>query len=174
MRIAMIIAFQDFRDEEYFIPKSIFEKEGYEVKTFSTRLGKALGSYGGVVEVDAILEDLDVNFFDAIVFCGGQGAKKYIDNEICWQIAKEALENDKILGAICIAPAILAKSGVLNGKNATVWSNPLDKSAIKILTENGAKYVEADVVKDGKIITANGPQSARKFAQEIIQALKEK
>jgi len=36
-KIAMIIAFSNFRDEEYFIPKEIFEEAGFEVKTVSTK-----------------------------------------------------------------------------------------------------------------------------------------
>ena len=170
-KIAMIIAFKDFRDEELFIPKSIFEKEGIEVKVVSTQKGKAIGSYGGVIDVELTLDEIDVSDFNGIVFVGGQGAVNYINEEKCHQIAKKALEQEKVLAAICIAPAILAESGVLKGKKATVWSSPLDKSAIKILEKNGARYEKLPVVVDRKIVTANGPQSARKFAQEIIKIL---
>ena len=83
------------------------------------------------------------------------------------------MEKQKILAAICIAPAILAKAGVLEGKNATVWSSVLDKGPIKILEENGANYVEKDVVVDGNIITANGPQAASEFGRKIVEILKE-
>ncbi|MGC9031176.1 MAG: DJ-1/PfpI family protein [Minisyncoccia bacterium] len=174
MKIAIIIAFEDFRDEEYFIPKSEFENANFQVKTFSTRLGEALGVFGGTTSVDAIIDDLNVADFDAIIFVGGRGAKKYIEDKKCWEIAKEAVAENKILGAICIAPAILARAGVLENKMATVWSSEMDKSAIKILKEGKAKYIEKDVVKDGNIITANGPESARKFAKEIISLLEEK
>jgi protease I len=57
----------------------------------------------------------------------------------------------------------LAKAGVLKGKKATVWSSPMDKSPIKILTQNGAIFENLDVVVDGNIITANGPQAAEEF-----------
>lgn len=170
-RIAMIIAFQDFRDEEYFIPKSIFSGEGLEVKTVSSKKGKAVGSYGGVIEVDLTLEDLKVSDFDGIIFVGGNGAAQYIPDEKCHQIAQEAVSQDKVLGAICIAPSILARAGVLKGKKATVWRSSLDKSAVKILEEEGADYQSEPIVIDGKIITANGPQSARKFGETIVRAL---
>ena len=171
-KILMIIAFRDFRDEEYFLPKEIFEKEGFIVKTASTKKGTALGADGGEVEVDFSLDEVDVSQFDAILFVGGPGALKYLDNEKSYQIAKETLNQGKILGAICIAPVILAKAKVLEGKKATVWSSPLDKTGIKILKENGAEYLAQDVVQDGKIITANGPQSAKKFAEKILKNLK--
>jgi len=170
-KIAMIIAFRSFRDEEYFIPKEEFEKGGFEVVTVSSEKGTAIGASGGDANVDILMEDLNVEDYDAIVFVGGPGAYKYIDNKEAHRIAKEAIEHNKVLAAICIAPAILARAGVLEGKKATVWSNILDKSAVKILEENGVIYEEKPVVQDGKIITANGPQAARDFAKKIIEAL---
>jgi len=58
---------------------------------------------------------------------------------------------------------------VLKGRKATVWQSPLDKSAVKILKEEGADYQKGPVVVDGKIVTANGPGAARKFAETIIK-----
>jgi len=170
-KVAFIIAFNDFRDEELFIPQSIFRAEGIETKIVSEKKGSAIGSYGGSVNVDLILDELNVSDFDAIIFIGGSGAVSYIENEKCHQIAQETLSQNKILGAICIAPTILARSSVLKGKKATVWSTNLDKSAIKILEEEGADYQKEDVVIDGDIITASGSQSARKFGETIVRGL---
>jgi protease I len=170
-KIAIIIAFRDFRDEEYFIPKEVLEKAGAEIKTASTELGTAIGSQGGEAGVDIKLADLNVSDFDAVVFVGGGGAPKYLDNETSYKIAKDAVSQGKVLAAICIAPTILAKAGVLSGKKATVWSSPLDKSAIKILKENNVVYQDESVVVDGRIITANGPGAAEEFGQKIIEAL---
>lgn len=167
----MIIAIKDFRDEEYFIPKSVFEELGAVVKTASSKTGEALGSYGGVAMVDLTINNLQVRDFDAIIFIGGSGAVGYAENKECHRIAKDVVETGKVLGAICIAPIILAKAGVLKDRNAVVWSNVMDKSGVKILTEAGARYVPNDVVIDGNIITANGPESARKFAEAIAKTL---
>jgi len=171
-KIAMIIAFKDFQDQEYFNTKEVLENQGAEIVNFSASSGKAIGAYGGEVEVAKILDELEVKDFDAVVFIGGPGASNYIDDSKCHRIAKEAILQDKILGAICIAPAILAKAGVLHGKKATVWTSLMDKSAAKILKENGADYQDKDVVVDGKIITANGPAAAKKFGQAIAEVLK--
>jgi protease I len=170
-KIAMIIAFRNFRDEEYFITKATLEDAGADITTVSESLGKAIGSYGEDTNVDLLLDNLKVTDYDAIVFVGGSGAYKYFDNERCHQIAKETLSRGKILAAICASPTILAKAGVLDGKKATVWSNSMDKSLIKILKDEGAIYRAESVVKDGNIITGNGPAAAKDFAQEIIKSL---
>lgn len=171
-RIAMIIAFREFRDEEYFIPKQTLEAAGAEVTTVSTSFGKAIGKLGGEAEVNILLRDLKVADYDAILFIGGPGAANYMDDETCHQIAREAVEADRVLGAICIASVILAKAGVLDGKKATVWSSPLDKSTIKILEENGAIFQKDSVVADRKIVTGNGPGAAKEFGEKIVKILR--
>jgi len=173
-KIAIIIAPVDFRDEEYFIPKNVFETEGFLVETFSSKSCEALGAYGGVVEVKKDISQLRAGQWDAVIFAGGSGALAYLDNEPLYQIARDVVEKGKLLGAICISPVILAKAGVLKNKKATVWSSPMDKSAIKMLKENNADYTAKPVVADAKIITANGPQSARKFAETIVRLLTNK
>lgn len=171
-KVAMIIAFRDFRDEEYFLPKEILEKAGVEIKTVSTEKGTALGADGGEVEVDLLISDINISDFEAVVFIGGPGALKYLDNENSYRVARETISQEKILAAICISPVILAKAGVLSGKKATVWSSPMDRSPVRTLEEKGATYEDKPVVVDGKIITANGPAAARQFGEAIIEALK--
>lgn len=170
-RVAMIIAFREFRDEEYFIPKQILEMAGVNITTVSTSLGEAIGKMGGEAKIDLTLDELKAGDYNAVLFIGGPGAAKYIDDPQARQIAREVADSAMVLGAICIAPVILAKAGVLSGKQATVWSNIMDKSAVKILKEEGAEYRSEPVVIDGKIITADGPASAKKFAEAIIEAL---
>ena len=170
--IVMIIAFRNFRDAEYFVPKEILEEAGAEVKTVSNQKGIAIGADGGEVEVDLLISELNPAEFDGVVFIGGPGAIQYLDNENSYKVAQETVSQNKILASICVSPVILAKAGVLSGKRATVWSSPLDKSPVRILEKNEAIYQEKSVVVDGKIVTANGPAAAEEFAKAIITALK--
>jgi protease I len=172
-KIAIIIAFKDFRDEEYFVPRGILEEAGAEIKTASTEKGTAVGADGGQVPVDLLVKDLNPAEFDALVFIGGPGTLKYLDNQDSYKVAKETISQGKVLASICISPVILAKAGVLAGKKATVWSNPMDKSAIKILEDNGAIYQDTPVVVDGKIVTGAGPQAAEEFSEGIKKLLTE-
>ena len=169
--IVMIIAHRDFRDEEYFKPRQVFLAAGANIKTASNEKGTAIGADGGEVEVDLLISEINMAEFNAIVFIGGPGAMKYLDNEDSYKVAKEAVSQDKVLASICISPIILAKAGVLEGKKATVWTSSMDKSAAKILEDNGAIYQETPVVVDGKIITGVGPSAAEEFAMEVVEVL---
>lgn len=167
-KIAIIIAFKDFKDEEYLIPRGILEKAGADIRVVSDELGMASGVDGEEVKVDIKLHDLDVSEFDAVVFVGGSGALDHLDNQDSYRIAEDAVSQNKVLAAICISPVILAKAGVLKGKKATVWTDAFNKGPKKILEENSAEFQDKDVVIDGKIITANGPGAAGEFGKAII------
>jgi protease I len=90
----------------------------------------------------------------------------YFDDPVAQNIAKEAVRENKILAAICIAPVILANAGVLRNKKATVF--PSEKET---LINAGAQYTGKDVEVDGNIITASGPQAAEKFAATIKSSI---
>lgn len=170
-KAAMIIAFKDFKDEEYFVTREVLGKGGVSVVTVSNKIGQAIGVGGGDTQVNLLLENLNPVDFDAIVFVGGPGALKDLDNENSYALARTTIAQDKVLAAICISPVILAKAGVLKGKKATVWGSALNTDPIKILKENGAVYEAKPVVRDGKIVTANGPTAAEEFGQAILQTL---
>jgi len=166
-----IVAFRDFRDEEYFKPKEILEKTGIEIKTASNKMGIAVGADGGETKIDLLVSEINPKNFDAIIFIGGPGCLKNLDNENSYKIIQDAINENKVLASICISPVILAKAGALKGKKATVWSSSFDKNPIKILKENKAVYLPNLLVVEGKIITANGPEAAEEFGKKIIELL---
>jgi protease I len=170
-KVLFIISFLDFRDEEYFVPKEILVDFGVEIKTASNKEGVAIGSEGGEVKVDFLVSNVNLDDFDAVIFVGGPGCLRGLDNEISYRIAKEIFAKDKVLAAICIAPVILAKAGVLRMKKATVWTSDMDKSAKNILEQNGTIYSDGQVIIDKKIITASGPSAVGKFGETIIDFL---
>jgi protease I len=64
----------------------------------------------------------------------------------------------------------LAAAGVLSNKSATVYPSP---EGIEALKNGGANYKPEPVIVDGKIVTADSPQSAGQFGTAIIELLKE-
>lgn len=164
-KIAMIIAFEGFRDEEYQLPKEVFEKAGVKVTTASSSLGTAKGKLGMSAKVDLTLKDIKVSDYDTVLFIGGPGCYAYYNNVTAHKIAQETIKEGKILGAICAAPGILASAGVLKDKKATMFADD------GTLEKGGATYTGADVEIDGKIITATGPLTAKAWAQTILRTL---
>lgn len=167
-RVLMVIAPEGFRDEEYQQPREEFRRAGFEVVTASTVEGEAVGMLGGTAIAEKAIDKVEVTGFDAVVFIGGGGASIYFDDARAHRLARDAVSGGKVLAAICISPTILANAGLLKGRKATVWK---DDRLIGNLKVKGAVYTGMDVERDGNIITASGPQAARKFGQEIVKAL---
>jgi len=170
-KILMVVAFKDFKDEEYFVTKEVLEKAGYLIETTSSQKGMALGTEGGEAVITLLPKEINPRNYEGIVFIGGSGMGKELDNQEFQKLAQEFQKANKVVSAICIAPGLLAKAGVLNNLRATVWSSVLDKSGIKVLEANGAIYDKGPVVTDGKIVTANGPDAAQEFGEAIVNLL---
>ena len=165
-RVAMVIAPSNFRDEELRVPLKAFRDAGLNVTVFSETVEQAKGMLGYSIVPDEKLSGLDVGKFDAIVFVGGSGAKVYWDSPLCHKICRDAATRHKVLAAICIAPVILARAGVLKGKTATVWPGVRRELVVK-----GVNYTARPVAVDDRIITADGPGSSAAFAREILACL---
>lgn len=163
--ILMIVAPENFKDEEYFIPKQILKENKANIQTASIR-ETATSVNGKTIKIDLMLDEANANNYNAIIFIGGSGAKIYFENTNVFALAKNALLGNKIIAAICIASSILANSGILKNKKATCFPSEKDN-----LVKKGAIYTGKNVEIDGKIITANGPQSAEEFGNAIVRAL---
>lgn len=170
-KVLMVIAKEGFKDVEYFEPKQILEDNGIVVHTVSMEIGTAKGIDGKTTEVDYAAADLlakeDILAqHQAVIFIGGAGMHPLTDNADFQKLAVFFKNAGKIVAAICVAPMLLAKAGLLRGKDATVFPN---QEYIDILVNAGAEYVNEEVVVDGKIITASGPKAAYKFGLIIME-----
>lgn len=168
-KILMIIASNNFRDEEYRNPREIFEKDGAKVIVASSRKREITGMLGMKVTPDILLNEVNIDDYDAVIFVGGTGSSEYWDNKEAHNIARSAYEKGKVIGAICIAPITLTRAGLLQGKRATVFS-----SEIENLKNGGAVYTDESVSVDGTIVTGNGPTAAKEFGEKIAELLKKK
>lgn len=166
-RVALFIAFQGFRDEEYSEPKRVLEKAGIKADTVSTSRGSARGKIKITAEVDRTVDEVNPADYDCLALVGGPGALQHLDNSKVHSLFSSFHASGKPIAAICISPVILAHAGLLKGKKATVFPDGAEE-----LKKAGAIYTGAACEKDGNIITADGPASARQYAEAIVEAVK--
>jgi len=164
--VVMVIAATGFRDEEYAVPKAVLEDAGVHVETASSRTGGCVGRFGLQAEAT-----LDVNMaagrdWDAVIFVGGPGADAFFEDPVAHALARRVHTAGGVLAAICIAPATLAHAGLLDGVRATAFPTVTDD-----LVTRGARWSDAPLVTDGRIVTGNGPEIAREFGIAITDAL---
>jgi 4-methyl-5(b-hydroxyethyl)-thiazole monophosphate biosynthesis len=121
------------------------------------------GRNGIKILCDKIISDVKPEDYDGIVLPGGNpGYKNLENNQQVINFIKYFNSKGKIIAAICAAPTILEKIGILEGKKATCFPSMKDKIR---------NFVDEKVVVDDNIITSQGPGTAIEFALEIVKSL---
>lgn len=167
-KAVFIIAQKDFHDIEYSVPKKILDQRNIITKTAAKLKKPAEGKLGATVNPDLAIENINPNDFDAIVLIGGRGACDYLEDEIVIKIVQDFKKSNKIIGAICLAPSILANAGVLIGKTATATASQEEN-----LRNKGADYTGMPLEVDGLVVTAKGPDAAEIFGEKLAYLLEE-
>jgi protease I len=168
-KILLVIAQDQFRDEECFVPKQLFEATGAKVTVAAESTENATGMLGGSIKPDIRLSEARTDDYDAIVISGGSGSKKYLwNNRYLHELVKQADAQKKVVSAICISPVILARTGLLKGKESTVFKS---QDTLHELKMHGAVYLDRDVVVSGRIVTGRDPKSADAFGKAVLETL---
>jgi len=168
-RVLLIVAHEGYQPIEYGEPKRILHDAGFEVVTASNNIGTATANDGSTTPVDVAINRIIPIEYGGIFFIGGPGAMEHLDNEVSYAVAQDANQENLPLGAICVSPRILAKAGVLERRRATGWDG--DGELDSVYEPHGVIRVNKPVVVDGNIITATGPDSAREFAEAILELM---
>lgn len=158
---------EGFEEVEAITAADIARRAGLDAKLVSvTGELKVRGAHGITVEADLLFEEADYESCDMLVLPGGlPGAYNLRDHKgLCRRIALFN-EEGKGLAAICAAPLVLGSLGILTGKKATIY--PGMEKELK-----GAEALDFPVVRDGNIITSQGPATAMKFALAIVKHFK--
>jgi 4-methyl-5(b-hydroxyethyl)-thiazole monophosphate biosynthesis len=114
---------------------------------------------------DTTIDTISADGFDMIILPGGQPGTDNLNNDSrIHRLLAEFQADGKLIGAICAAPIILAKAGLLSGKRATSYPSYSTKL-------DGAVYEDRTIVTDGNIMTSQGPGTAISFALAIVSRL---
>jgi 4-methyl-5(b-hydroxyethyl)-thiazole monophosphate biosynthesis len=153
-----------FEETELVAPVDILRRAGVDAKLVSIEDTLTVtGSHGIVIYADMFASDaLDVEF-GAIVFPGGlKGTERLKGSVWTEKFLKTAMENGAYVGAICAAPTILAKFGLLEGKNFTCYPSMEEQ------VEEGI-YSSKSVVCDDLFVTGEAMGSSMEFGFKLCE-----
>lgn len=163
----IVIAQEGYQDVELQGTRDGLTRAKLEIVLCSKEAKTCSGKFGGREEAAVAMRSVDPSEYDRFAFIGGPGAGQLRDDPEALALAQSVTATGKPVGAICIAPTILAAAGVLKGKKATVWNND-DKQGVYI-EAFGATYVPEHVVLDGQLVTADGPEAAGEFGNVLAR-----
>lgn len=158
-----------FEEIEALTPVDLLRRVGVEVLTVGVNGKSVEGSHGIKVEADMTLDEAlekKDDGFEMIILPGGMPGTKNLDaSDGVSAFIDAAVKNDAYICAICAAPMILGKRGLLDGKDATCY--PGFEEYLK-----GANHYDASVVVDGNYVTSDGMGSALDFGLQLVALLK--
>src|SRR5205085_4439957 len=166
---AAVLVEQMYQEMEVWYPIYRLREAGCKVTLVGPEAGETYPSkLGYPVKSDKAARDVKADDFDALVIPGGYAPDHMRRCEpMIWLVSAMA-EQDKIIAAICHGAWMLCSTQALKGRKATCFF------AIKDDVINaGARYVDAEVIRDGNIITSRKPDDLPAFMQTLIQAVKE-
>ncbi len=155
-----------FEEAEALVPADLLRRANIETALVSVTGKPVPGSHGITVVADIVLEDVDLSKADMVVLPGGGLGYKNLGKEPrVERLVKEAAEKGLWVAAICAAPTLFGKWGLLIGKDAVCYPG----------MEEGLTGAQARMdqrfVTDGKIITGRAAGSAFDFGLALVEAL---
>ncbi len=163
-KTALVFLSEGFEEMETVAPIDLMRRTGVEVTVAAC--GKSLevtGRSGIRICADILLDTLEKRDFDCLVVPGGPGCSALAENEMVLERIREQASAGRLIGAICAAPTVLARAGVLEGKAFTAHFSVHEKLP-QLLPDRL-------VVVDGFVITSRGAGTATDFALALIAHL---
>lgn len=164
MRVGVFFG-ERFEEVEALTTVDLLRRAGYDVETVSVSHSNYVrGSHGVEIKTDLIEAEVHLSSYDVLVLPGGPG---HTNLEKCSRLMKHVKMfpgDGKHVAAICAAPSILGRAGLLNGRKATCFPG-----YEKELT--GATCTGSEAEWDGPFITGRSAGCAVPFSLKIVEAL---
>jgi protease I len=166
---AAVLVEQQYQEMEVWYPVYRLREAGCKVTLVGPEAGATYPSkLGYPAKCDRAAKDVSANDFDLVVIPGGFAPDFIRRTEAMIKLVSTMAEQGKVVAAICHGPWVLCSTQALKGRKATCFF------AIKDDVINaGANYVDAEVVRDGNLITSRKPDDLPAFMQAVFQAVKE-
>jgi 4-methyl-5(b-hydroxyethyl)-thiazole monophosphate biosynthesis len=163
---AVTVLADGFEEVEAIAIIDILRRAGVEVTVLGLDGFEVRGAHNLRVKADMPFAEF-IGDFDAVVLPGGMpGTSNLAASAPLLELVKNAYDRGKLCAAICAAPIVLAKAGILDSRKAACY--PGCEAA---LSGAGALVVEDDVVVDGNVITSRAVGTAISFALELAEAM---
>src|SRR5215831_14676948 len=155
---AAILVEQQYQEMEVWYPVYRLREAGCKVTLVGPEAGASYPSkLGYPAKSDKSARDVSADDFDVLVIPGGFAPDYLRRSEAILRLVSGMAEQGKIVAAICHGPWVLCSTQALKGREATCFF------AIKDDVANaGARYVDAEVVRDGNLITSRKPDTCRR------------
>lgn len=165
-KVAVLVT-EGFHDGEAYMPIGYLTNKKVHTVVIGPETGK-VKAYNSefTIWIHKAIEDVSVDYFDALIIPGGHAPSKLRENEDVVKFVRKFYKTGKPVAAICHGPQVLITAGVMEGKTATGFSGIKEE-----LLEAGVDYKDESVVIDGNLITSRTPPDLYDFSRAIYKSL---
>lgn len=163
--ILLILPAQDFNEQEYLTISNALLKADKKIFIASDSNSLCVGLNGLKVKNDMKFYNIHERNFGGVIFIGGRGIKNYWNDTLLFSIAQKFNKSNKLIGAICSAPIILARAKIIT-ERATCY--PDDKNELE---REGIEFKNEPVVINNNIITGRDPSASPEFIRTFLYEL---
>ncbi|MDZ8023332.1 MAG: DJ-1/PfpI/YhbO family deglycase/protease [Nostoc sp. SerVER01] len=166
-KVAILIE-QAVEDVEFSVPYNGLKQAGMDVVVLGSRMNeKYKGKRGKLsVQADGTTTEAIAAEFDAVVIPGGMAPDRMRRNPNTVRFVQEAVQQGKLVAAVCHGPQVLIEGDLLKGKQITGFS-----AISKDITNAGANYSDEPLIVDGNLITSREPGDLPIFTTAILSRL---
>lgn len=163
-KVAVVLA-KGFEEVEALVVVDLLRRAEIYVDTVALDEIEVYGSHGILVQGDEVFEDTEFSQYDMIVLPGGMpGTLNLREHLGLREVLKQFDRQEKWIGAICAAPLVLSRCGILHHRKFTCY--PSVESQIP-----EGVFERKEVVRDGHVITSRSLGSGISFALTLIEVL---
>ena len=163
--MVIVLLADGFEEIEALTPIDILRRAGLDVKSVGITGKVIVGSHGIATVADMLPDEVNLSEVSLAIFPGGMPGSLALDTSPFTDKVISAIEKSGgRLAAICAAPLVLGKRGLLDGRNAICY--PGFENELK-----GAIISEKPVITDGNITTAKGMGVALEFSLELVRVI---
>lgn len=164
-RVAVLV--EDlYEDLELWYPVLRLREEGAEVTIVGSRAAEYRGKHGYPASADKGIDTVEASWFDAVIIPGGYAPDRLRRYPAVLEFVRAMNAQGKVIAFICHGAWVPISAGILPGKRATCYFAIKDD-----LVNAGAHYVDAEVVRDGNLISSRQPSDLGAFLRETIRTL---
>jgi len=164
MKHMVLFLAEGFEEIEAVTIIDLLRRAKIKVTTVSIGAVEVTGGHGITMLADVDMNGIPQEFDGLILPGGGQGTANLAASDALLSIIRKANDDGRICAAICAAPSVLAKAGILENVRTTCFPGVEDKL-------DGARYIDAAVVRDGTIVTGRSAGTAIAFSLELIAVI---
>ena len=155
-----------YEDLELWVPLYRLREAGWPTVLVGPEAKVYASKHGYPARAEAAAVEIDPARVAGVVVPGGYAPDRMRRNRAMVELVRGADRAGRLVAAICHGGWMLASAGVVRGRRCTGFSSIADD-----MVNAGARWVDAEVVRDGNLVTSRRPDDLPAFCRTILEVL---